>query len=238
MRDKIKDRAYFETYIAEEEESAEELKAFLEDNRDTGTDSDRIANIKAEIDSIMFSIFKAKFSAGFDLEEIKTDFTQLVRDMPQYWHPLYGYMDILDRLSIAVMYDIDIELWDILVQLVDDNDLGDWLVYFLIASKNEGIQYEKYELKVKKPYKILMDFIRGNTNDAAILMKYLKDVWYKSNSDVGWYDSHKHWDNLYCGYWSWECGAIVKLLKVDDAELQHLPFYPYDLVHYKDTPNV
>ena len=40
-------------------------------------------------------------------------------------------------------------------------------------------------------------------------------------------------DYTYCGYWSFEAGAIVKLLGIDDTILKDMKYYPYDLVHYK-----
>ncbi|MDD7379168.1 MAG: DUF1911 domain-containing protein [Lachnospiraceae bacterium] len=37
----------------------------------------------------------------------------------------------------------------------------------------------------------------------------------------------------YYGYWSFEAGAIAKILNLDDSSLKDVPYYPYDLVHYK-----
>ena len=46
-------------------------------------------------------------------------------------------------------------------------------------------------------------------------------------------DSHKSSENVYYGYWSFEAGAIAKILNLDDSSLKDVPYYPYDLVHYK-----
>ena len=40
-------------------------------------------------------------------------------------------------------------------------------------------------------------------------------------------------EKLYYGYWSFEAGAIAKILNLDDSNLKNVPYYPYDLVHYK-----
>ncbi|WP_373843810.1 PoNe immunity protein domain-containing protein, partial [Bacteroides heparinolyticus] len=37
------------------------------------------------------------------------------------------------------------------------------------------------------------------------------------------------------GYWSFESGALVKILGLDDSDWQDLSYYPYDMVHYKDS---
>ena len=44
---------------------------------------------------------------------------------------------------------------------------------------------------------------------------------------------HKAKEKLYYGYWSFEAGAIAKILNLDDSNLKNVPYYPYDLVHYK-----
>lgn len=58
----------------------------------------------------------------------------------------------------------------------------------------------------------------------------IKD-WY--NEDCGCYETHKSKQNIYYGYWSFEAGAIAKILNLDDSRLKDVPYYPYDLVHYK-----
>ena len=47
------------------------------------------------------------------------------------------------------------------------------------------------------------------------------------------YEAHKSSQNIYYGYWSFEAGAIAKILNLDDSNLKDVPYYPYDLVHYK-----
>lgn len=40
--------------------------------------------------------------------------------------------------------------------------------------------------------------------------------------------------DTYSGYWSYESGAIAKVLQLDDEVLKNVPYYPYDLVHYNN----
>ena len=44
---------------------------------------------------------------------------------------------------------------------------------------------------------------------------------------------HKSDRDLYYGYWSFDAGAIAKILELDDTALKDVSYYPYDLVHYK-----
>ncbi len=39
--------------------------------------------------------------------------------------------------------------------------------------------------------------------------------------------------NLYTGYWSFEVGAVAKILGIDDSSLKDVKYYPYDLVHFE-----
>lgn len=65
------------------------------------------------------------------------------------------------------------------------------------------------------------------------LKEYLQEKWYEIHRECAWYDSHKSSKNVYYGYWSFEAGAIAKILNLDDSSLKDVPYYPYDLVHYK-----
>ena len=50
---------------------------------------------------------------------------------------------------------------------------------------------------------------------------------------MGWYECHKHQGKLYFGYWSFESGANIKILGLDDSILKGISYYPYDMVHFK-----
>ncbi|MDR4190445.1 hypothetical protein COL87_26390 [Bacillus pseudomycoides] len=39
---------------------------------------------------------------------------------------------------------------------------------------------------------------------------------------------------IFSGYWSFESGAIAKILNLDDSTLRDTPYYPYDMVHYRE----
>lgn len=66
------------------------------------------------------------------------------------------------------------------------------------------------------------------------LEKYLKKEWYQGHSDCAWHDDHKY-GIRHDGYWSFESGALVKILGLDDSSLKGLPYYPYDMVHWNEN---
>ena len=84
-------------------------------------------------------------------------------------------------------------------------------------------------------YNSLKTIVEGGKEFACDeLKKYLKEEWYEAHRECYWYGSHKSSKSIYYGYWSFEAGAIAKILQLDDSGLKDAPYYPYDLIHYKD----
>jgi hypothetical protein len=87
-----------------------------------------------------------------------------------------------------------------------------------------------------RPYENLFYALTEESTDKQIkeLDLFLKR-WYKDLSGTGWHDSHKPNENGeqggYHGYWSFEAGAAVILLGIeDDSSLHKYLYYPKDLV--------
>ena len=87
----------------------------------------------------------------------------------------------------------------------------------------------------KLPYQYTKEIISLATDKSKSLerlKKYLTKEWYRGHSNEGWHDTHKSEFNIHTGYWSFESGALVKILGLDDSTLKGLPYYPYDMVHW------
>ena len=229
IRDFIIDEKYFSEYIQEEEYRVKKFKNKLEANE---IKEDRIFPVKRKIDSIQFGILIAKYSAGYSLNELREDFIILLKNMPLFWDNDSSYIDMLWMMSIAVMLDVDKELFSILSGLVDKYNRNDSLLEFFIEYKlnnNSGFKQVKNTIE---PYTILVDAIQKGNMNIDILNDYVNKKWYIGHKDAGWYEIHKSKEKLYYGYWSFEAGAIAKILNIDDSSLKDTPYYPYDLVHY------
>ena len=50
---------------------------------------------------------------------------------------------------------------------------------------------------------------------------------------MGFTTAHKEYG--YVGLWSYDTGALAKMLGIGDDALQNDNHYPYDLVHYKNN---
>lgn len=103
---------------------------------------------------------------------------------------------------------------------------------------NNASDYLSEPLLLDMPYAGLIEVIElSNSNKGKAverLQQYLKKEWYKGHSDCGWYNDHKSKWGVHFGYWSFESGALVKKLGLDDSILKEQQYYPYDMVHWKD----
>ncbi len=92
-------------------------------------------------------------------------------------------------------------------------------------------RYESDWIFASKPYQSLSDALYSETNDNALknIDHFLKR-WYKDLAGTGWHDAHIEQAGYY-GYWSFEAGAAVLLLGIeDDSSLHKYLYYPKDLV--------
>ncbi|TXI99999.1 MAG: DUF1911 domain-containing protein [Aquabacterium sp.] len=114
---------------------------------------------------------------------------------------------------------------------------ADWVFEeFMSLAIGPENRYESETIHWDKPYEALADALSSVDNDAALgdLDRFLKR-WYKDLSGTAWHDSHKPNENGdqggYHGYWSFEAGAAVLLLGIeDDSSLHKYLYYPKDLV--------
>ena len=110
--------------------------------------------------------------------------------------------------------------------------IEEYMLLEFLACTYIGEEFDNnIKLLFKKDYEKFKDFIENSRNPSD-LKQILKKGWYNSRREN--YDSHNRSDYTYCGYWSFEAGAIVKLLGIDDTILKDMKYYPYDLVHYKE----
>ena len=111
----------------------------------------------------------------------------------------------------------------------------DW-VYEELMSYAPMQRHETEHMCATKPYEALADALSSDDNAAGLrdLNRFLKR-WYKDLGGAGWHGSHKPDEGGnqggYYGYWSFEAGAAVLLLGIeDDSSLHQYLYYPKDLV--------
>src|SRR5574343_154913 len=119
----------------------------------------------------------------------------------------------------------------------EGNGGSDW-VYEEFMSFGLGAEnrFESEQICCSKPYEYLADALSSADNIVALkdLNRFLKH-WYKDLAGTGWHDSHIEQAGYY-GYWSFEAGAAVLLLGIeDDSSLHKYLYYPKDLVAWART---
>lgn len=119
----------------------------------------------------------------------------------------------------------------------EGNGGSDWIYEeFMSHGLGAETRFESEQLCCSKPYECLADALSSVDNDTALkdLNLFLKH-WYKDLAGTAWHDCHKPSEagNMsgYYGYWSFEAGAAVLLLGIeDDSSLHKYLYYPKDLV--------
>ncbi len=191
-----------------------------------------IIDTKKDILSHKRVIIEGSYSLGVEVYNLMDEFKDTIKLIVEVWQSDWGYVQMVDALSIGIMLNIEDSEFEKLISLVERDNVNDFLIDFLIQYRRPSWkQTEKFLWN--KPYKNSIKIIEDSKidNEKAIssLKKYLKS-WY-SSLEVKTHESK--W-NIHTGYWSWEAGAIAKILGLDDSSLKDQPYYPYDMVHYKD----
>ncbi|WP_172916107.1 PoNi-like cognate immunity protein [Capnocytophaga canimorsus] len=194
-----------------------------------------ISSIKDTILKNSYDILLCSYSMGDKLENVKEQYLATLESMQGVWRQSNGYVQMVWMLSIGTMLDADETIFEKFKSLVEKDNPNDYLIDFLLSSKTDW-QMKNTTFKFPEPYaalKEVIDLASDNQKEKATqrLKKYLDKEWYKGHSDTGWHNSHKSKHNIYTGYWSFESGALVKILGLDDTLLKDQKYYPYDMVN-------
>jgi hypothetical protein len=214
------------------------IKEDLEDLKNS-VDQEYINDTQMSLFKYTLSSLQATYSQGRPVKELRPLLNSTIEHSTTVWNQDYAYTQMVWMLSIGIMLEIDDEEFNKLIKLVESDNPNDYLIDQLIKYRKADWKAESNDFKFPKPYmkiKDVFDSALNRNKEEAIenLTSYVDKAWYKGNSDTGWYDSHKSKFNTHEGYWSYESGAIAKILGLDDAGLEDHQYYPYDLVHYKD----
>jgi hypothetical protein len=203
-----------------------------------------------------FNLLLMHYTGGDPIEPMRAELEQVVHAYEQYAPYLWKYLD--DRNEpVFKFYSLDeycqlmqliglcflLHRRDLLPRLAalfdgESGELGgaDWLVEELLSYAPME-RYETDELCASKPYRALAEALASEDNTSALrdLARFLAH-WYKDLAGCGWHDAHKPDPKNgsqagYYGYWSFEAGAAVILLGIDDdTSLHKYLYYPKDLV--------
>ena len=235
MRDTIMSEQYFKDFIAEEEAR---LQQFTDKLANGEIRADRVFSVEQRVHSIKFGLWIAKYSCGTDMASLKAMFDEILEEFPRFWTKTSSYVNLVWVMSIAVMLEADNEKFSKLAALLDQFDRHDALLDFFCDYKQNGAATLKNRcFSCPVPYQALGEVIEDEANRPSLLRTYLEKKWYSGHKKFGLCDVHKAKEKLYSGYWSFESGALAKILYIDDRILREVPYYPNDLVHYTGLGN-
>jgi hypothetical protein len=231
-RDKTKSEEYFENFIAKDKNR---INNFLDSIKTGSLAKDRIPAVSRKIFDLRLSIIIAKYSNGDDISKLLQDYEETLDCFSTTYSSVSDYVELIWILSIGIMIKKDKGFIEKICKMVKNDDPCDFLVDFLL--KNSSLwDKQRNELKFPKPYKGLIDVINiSKTNKQSSverLKKYLEKEWYNGHRSSYWYNNHNSKHDTYFGYWSFESGALVKILNLDDTILNGVKHYPYDMVHW------
>lgn len=234
MRDLLKPKEYFDKYLDYQNSRIlkfEDLltKAINEKGESfEGVRKGRIALLNFYLDKV-----NALYSVGEPIDQIKEVYPAIINHFTNIWNKDGSYITLLKVLSLGVLLNISKKDMEQVIELIKSNiEMPDCLIGVLIQHFDESSLMVSD--KVPTPYNYLTPILHDCDDDKAfgILKSYLENKWYIGHNDTGWYNSHKGDKDIYSGYWSFESGAIAKILKLNDSSLKGTSYYPYDLVHY------
>ena len=151
------------------------------------------------------------------------------------WNRKYGYIELVKVLSLAVLFEIDKGCISELEKKLKNDKFDDFLVNVLIKTVDSSWENKGSEFEFPEIYDYLKEILNNEKSEKIDSLKnYLQNQWYDIHKECSWFNSHLSKYNNYYGYWSFEAGAVAKILQLDDSSLKDVPYYPYDLVHYKE----
>lgn len=198
---------------------------------------DIIASINRRMFSEIEELIDAKYSAGHPCEELEELYEELIYYAQVSDFEWVKYVNFILAFSLGILLEVSDSKLQIFVDEADDKKLND--IYFDYLVSLAGLKRRNTSTKYVKsnPYKIAVEIIETAKIDkdkaTKKLKEYISQKWLKGHSDMGFTTAHKEYG--YVGLWSYDTGALAKMLGIGDDALQNDNHYPYDLVHYKNN---
>ena len=182
-------------------------------------------------------LFMAEYTYGKDCKEIEEHYRKAYKYALQVGYDNFGYVNMLHYITAGILFEIPKEEMQKLVDLIDDAKVDDLLFDYFVNAYGLERKFKSTKLQQKKTYFRVLEIVETAKTDkkaaSKILEIYIEKEWLKGHAAYGW--TTFHMKPSYCGLWSFESGALAKILKLDDESIKDNNHYPYDLVHYKNN---
>ena len=216
MRDSRKGKDYFNAYLDYQYSRIQKKTAKLKE-----CDASKKQRVLLSLVGYETDLLKAEFSVGASNDTLKTLLTSAIDIAKEYDNITYDDLLLLVSLSVSLGVENDAK------KLVKKNSLiieKDRLLKYLATYIENGKAVWDVNVSLSKEYKLL-DEVFSSADKEKALLKYL-DNWYINHSEYAWYDSHKKDTDTYCGYWSFETPAIMKIAGITSDVVNKSEFMP------------
>ena len=216
MRDKRKDKEYFNRYLNYQHSRIEKKYDKIKES-----DEDKKQRILISLIDYELDLLKAEFSAGATKGDIKILLNRAIKIAGAYKN--ITYEDLLNLLSLSIMVNDKSEatkLSKLHSSIIEKDRLLKYLSMYINGEKPEW----DVNIPLKKEFNGLDEVIKAKEKENT-LCDYL-NVWYENHVGYSWYNSHLGNEDTYCGYWSFESAAIANILKLNENKLKNSEYYP------------
>ena len=219
MRDFQKDKIYFSNFIKETNQRVIKFEKLLAELQKSNPEDDGL-EMRGSI--ILAGIYREKFialySSGEEINnEMKEVYFKWLEKAEIVSNDEYSYVDLLWLVCITVLLDLQEELSERLSAMAKKLKMNDGFIEYLLNPSAENLKNLSFFMA--KPYSEWGKIVTApDHKKITLIKKYLTSKWYRSHDEEGWYDSHLSNEDIYSGYWSFESGAMVKVLGLDDSE--------------------
>ena len=217
MRDKRKEKEYFERFLDYQSERIDKKKKKL----DT-CDGEIAERVRKSLLKYQMDLIKASFSNGESKKGMQIILDDIKTTICETKSVSYGVL--LDFLSLSLMFGMD-ELVGCVYSAHKDQIDGDKLLACFVECANPGNIKWEGEFIIEGLFDELNNLFINDGDKESFLIKYLNG-WYDNRKDEWWYDSENSDNDTYCGYWSFESGALAKMLGLNEDILKENEYYP------------
>lgn len=189
-----------------------------------------LAQDAAHLFNCEMKLICAKYSHGMSLLEIEPHFYDAVNALMQTEQYNVGYTNILWLVALGILLEANKETFEIISSKAIPFD--DMLLDYLLQSIGLNYPNRCCGFYKSKPYSAIQKIIELSPEDkdttTKMIENYLNKEWFNGHKDYEWQYAYKRRD--YVGFWSFECAALVKILKLDETKIACPQYYPYGLV--------
>lgn len=238
LRDKIKDKFFFDEQIKELDDLNNKSKLELKNNE---IEAVYIPDVLEGIFDFNLRKVFCMYSRGDDIGDIKTVYIETIDSYYEAYkadgiryHGGFSDWDfphVLAMLCLGILYDIEGEplekLLEVIRSIPSKYKIINYFLSYFVEVKQIAIP-DKLEPAFKN-FNKMIDMSNEEILSKKHMDKYLK-TWLKHHLRGFLTNTHNDFTNIYVGYWSFESAAFVKMRGLDDTSFRDNPYYPKDLL--------